>query len=107
MIVSTFLKPGTGLPWMSTIGDRISYAEFSAKDGSGRQYEVQLTGEETFTITGVASLAKPGQRCELEIIRPDGSMQTASAISRIDTDNELAYFKNGGILNYVLRGMTA
>ena len=34
-------------------------------------------------------------------------MQTASAISRIDTDNELAYFKNGGILNYVLRGMTA
>ena len=67
---------------------------------------LQLTGEETFTITGVASLTKPGQRCELEIIRPDGSMQTAGAISRIDTDNELAYFKNGGILNYVLRGMS-
>jgi len=68
---------------------------------------LQLTGEETITITGVASLDKPGQRCELEIVRPDGSMQTAAAISRIDTDNELAYFKNGGILNYVLRGMTA
>ena len=68
---------------------------------------LQLTGEETITITGVASLDKPGPRCELEIVRPDGSMQTAGTISRIDTDNELAYFKNGGILNYVLRGMSS
>lgn len=42
-----------------------------------------------------------------QVVRPDGSMQIAGAISRIDTDNELAYFRNGGILNHVLRGMTA
>jgi aconitate hydratase len=76
------------------------------EDGVSAQ-SLQLTGEETITITGVASLDKPGQRCELEIVRPDESMQTAAAISRIDTDNELAYFKNGGILNYVLRRMAA
>jgi len=75
-------------------------------DGVSAQ-SLQLTGEETITITGVASLDKPGRRCELEIVRLDGSMQTAAAISRIDTDNELAYFKNSGILSYVLRGMAA
>jgi len=58
---------------------------------------LHLTGEETFTITGVASLDKPGQRCELEIVRPDGSMQTSGAIARIDTEIELLYFKHGGI----------
>jgi aconitate hydratase len=76
------------------------------EDGVSAQ-SLQLTGEETITITGVASLDKPGRRCELEIVSPDRAMQTAGAISRIDTDNELAYFKNGGILSYVLRGMTA
>jgi aconitate hydratase len=76
------------------------------EDGVSAQ-SLQLTGEETITITGVASLAESGRRCELEIVRPDGSMQTAGAISRIDTDNELAYFKNGGILSYVLRGRSA
>ncbi len=67
---------------------------------------LRLSGAETFTITGVASLNKPGQRCGLEIVRPDGSTQILRAMSRIDTENELAYFKHGGILNYVLRGMT-
>ena len=68
---------------------------------------LRLTGAETFTITGVASLDEPGQWCGLEIVRPDGSTQILRAMSRIDTENELAYFKHGGILNYVLRGMMA
>jgi aconitate hydratase len=76
-------------------------------EGGVSARSLHLTGEETFTITGVASLDQPGQRCDLEIVRPDGSMQTARAISRIDTENKIAYFKNGGILNYVLRGMVS
>jgi len=68
---------------------------------------LQLTGAETFTITGVASLDEPGQRCGLEVVRPDGSTQVLRARSRIDTENELAYFKHGGILNFMLRGLIA
>jgi aconitate hydratase len=67
---------------------------------------LRLSGEETFTIGGLASLDQPGQACDLEIMRPDGSTQTARTISRIDTENEVTYFKNGGILNYVLRDLT-
>jgi len=68
---------------------------------------LQLTGTETFSITGVASLDRPGQRCGLEIVRPDGSKQVLRPTSRIDTKNELAYFKQGGILNFVLHSLMA
>ena len=61
-----------------------------------------LTGEETFTIKGVDSI-QPKQEVEVKITRADGSSESVSAVCRIDTKDELDYFKNGGILHNVLR----
>jgi aconitate hydratase len=65
-----------------------------------------LTGDDTFTITGVASL-KPRQDVDVAVTRKDGSSFTFTALCRIDTANEIEYFNNGGILQYVLRKLAA
>ncbi|WP_431471102.1 aconitate hydratase AcnA [Sphingosinithalassobacter sp. LHW66-3] len=65
-----------------------------------------LTGDESFTITGVADL-RPRQDVEVEVTRADGSKETFQTRCRIDTVNELEYFLNGGILQYVLRKLAA
>ena len=65
-----------------------------------------LTGDETFTITGVADI-RPRQDVTVEMTRADGSRETFQTRCRIDTVNELEYFLNGGILQYVLRNLAA
>jgi aconitate hydratase len=65
-----------------------------------------LDGSETFTITGVADI-KPRQDVEVVVKREDGTETTFTARCRIDTYNELEYFKSGGILHYVLRKLAA
>ncbi|HTM95045.1 MAG TPA: aconitate hydratase AcnA [Croceibacterium sp.] len=67
---------------------------------------LKLTGEDRFTVRGMADL-KPGQDVEVEVTRPDGSTGTFTAKCRIDTANELEYFRHGGILQYVLRKLAA
>ncbi|MFB0612454.1 aconitate hydratase AcnA [Aurantiacibacter poecillastricola] len=71
------------------------------KEGQGRK-ELNLTGEDSFTIKGLASLS-PREDVEVEVTRKDGSTETFHALCRIDTANEMEYYKNGGILHYVLR----
>jgi aconitate hydratase len=75
------------------------------KDGASRE-TLGLTGNESFTITGVADL-KPRQDVTVTVTRADGSTFTFEALCRIDTINELEYFLNGGILPYVLRKLAA
>ena len=65
-----------------------------------------LTGDETFTIHNVAGL-RPRQDVEVTLARPDGTTETFQTRCRIDTVNELEYFLNGGILQYVLRKLAA
>jgi aconitate hydratase len=65
-----------------------------------------LDGSETFTIRGVAGL-RPRQDVEVELVRADGRKETFMTRCRIDTVNELEYFLNGGILQYVLRNLAA
>ncbi|TGG89400.1 aconitate hydratase AcnA [Natronospirillum operosum] len=72
-------------------------------DGVDRK-SLKLTGEETFTIKGLNDL-KPGQTVPVAITYPDGKTDTVQAKCRIDTSNELEYFRHGGILHYVLRRM--
>jgi len=62
-----------------------------------------LTGEETFSLTGLSDELKPGQTVPMEIKSPDGSTQTVDLTVRIDTDIEIEYYRHGGILQYVLR----
>ena len=65
-----------------------------------------LTGDDTFTIEGVASL-QPRQDVAVKVTRPDGTVFSFTALCRIDTANEVEYFMNGGILHYVLRKLAA
>ena len=48
-----------------------------------------------------------GQRLIAEIVSPDGTLKRVPLVCRIDTADELDYFKNGGILQYVLRHLAA
>lgn len=67
---------------------------------------LKLDGSETFTIRNVGGL-RPRQDVEVTLTRADGSSETFVARCRIDTVNELDYFLNGGILQYVLRKLAA
>ncbi|GGB69505.1 aconitate hydratase AcnA [Henriciella pelagia] len=66
--------------------------------------ELGLTGKEQVSIKGIETI-KPRQKLEVEITKEDGSRITAHTIVRIDTENELDYYRNGGILHYVLRNL--
>ena len=65
-----------------------------------------LDGSETFTIEQVAAL-RPRQEVQVTLTRGDGATETFATRCRIDTVNELEYFLNGGILQYVLRKLAA
>ena len=74
-------------------------------DGVTRQ-TLKLDGSETFTIHNVASL-RPRQDVTVTLARKDGTTEEFQTRCRIDTVNELEYFLNGGILQYVLRNLAA
>jgi len=65
-----------------------------------------LDGTETFAIRAVAAI-EPRQDVEVQVTREDGSATIITARCRIDTFNELEYFRSGGILHYVLRKLAA
>jgi aconitate hydratase len=66
-----------------------------------------LTGAETVTITGLGEGLTPRQTLNAEITYADETVKTVPLLARIDTLDELEYFKNGGILQYVLRQLAA
>jgi len=66
-----------------------------------------LTGEEVFDLTGLSDQAKPRQSITLAIKRPDGREERVALTLRLDTPAEIDYVRNGGILPYVLAGLTA
>jgi len=74
------------------------------KDGMSRK-TLKLDGSERFDIAGVADGLKPRADLVCRIHRADGTLETVSLLCRIDTLDELEYFRNGGILPYVLRHM--
>ncbi len=67
---------------------------------------LDLKGDETVSIKGLATV-KPRQTLEAEITYADGSVKKVPILCRIDTLDEIDYFKNAGILHYVLRGLAA
>jgi aconitate hydratase len=70
--------------------------------GGQTRKSLGLTGHEQMTLTGLNSM-KPKMQLEAEFKKADGSVMKVTLQSRIDTANELEYFKNSGILHYVLR----
>jgi aconitate hydratase len=73
------------------------------KDGMDRK-SLRLTGEETLDVLGLEAL-RPRMDLSLVIHRPNGSIDTVPVLCRVDTLDEVAYYRHGGILPYVLRGM--
>ena len=74
------------------------------KDGFNRK-KLNLKGSELITINGIEKGITPGQEFECEIKYADGVAKKINLLSRIDTANEVEYYKNDGILKYVLRSM--
>jgi aconitate hydratase len=73
------------------------------KSGETRE-SLGLTGHEVFSIDGVSTLT-PRKQVTVRVKPADGTQKTFTAIVRVDTPEEVAYYKHGGILQYVLRQM--
>ena len=74
---------------------------------NGESWEsLGLTGKETIALKGVEGVSPRGT-VTLEITFEDGSTKSTELLARIDTENELDYVQNGGILHYVLRQRAA
>ena len=76
------------------------------KDGQNRK-SLNLTGEEQITLSGLEAGIKPRMDVPCTITRPDGSTEQITLLCRIDTLDEVEYYRNGGILQYVLRRLAA
>jgi len=66
-----------------------------------------LTGTETFEVAGVAEGLSPHKKLTVTATAEDGAKKTFTATLRLDTPNEVDYYRHGGILQFVLRQMTA
>jgi aconitate hydratase len=75
------------------------------EDGLSWQ-DIGLTGKEQVTIPGLADL-KPRQKIVIQITGEDGVTKDVPTLCRIDTEDEMSYYRHGGILHYVLRNLAA
>jgi len=82
------------------VGMGVIPLEFSP--GESRQ-SLGLTGFETYDIEGLDESMRPRARLTVRVAPADGAPRTFKVISRIDTPEELSYYRHGGILQYVLR----
>jgi aconitate hydratase len=74
------------------------------KPGTDRK-TLKLEGTEVFDIIGLSNGIKPRQDIPVTIIRKDGASETITVLCRIDTVDEVDYYRHGGILQYVLRSL--
>ncbi len=79
----------------------LQYAPGSTAESLG------LTGTETFSVTGIVALNEgvTPNTVAVDVVRADGTTLSFNALVRIDTPGEAEYFRNGGILQYVLRSL--
>lgn len=75
--------------------------------GGQTRQSLNLTGHEQLSIYGLSDDIQPHQTLDVEVKRADGSQDRFKVLCRIDTLNEVEYFKAGGILHYVLRNLIA
>ncbi len=72
----------------------------------GQSWEsLGLKGDETIAIKGLADGLKPRETMKVEVTRADGTTSSFTALCRIDTLDEIDYYNNGGILQFVLRNL--
>ena len=71
-------------------------------DGMDRK-KLKLSGSEIITVKGIEKGLNPGDKLSVEFKYQNGEIKKIKMLCRIDTNNELEYYKHGGILQYVLR----
>ena len=76
------------------------------KDGVTRK-SLNLDGSETFDFKGIKGGIKPRMDVDCTIKRADGSEEAIKLLCRIDTLDEVDYYRHGGILHYVLRQLAS
>ena len=72
--------------------------------GSNTKASLNLTGKELVSVKGLSDIA-PGKKLKVIIESEDGKSQEVDCLCRIDTETEMQYYKNEGILHYVLRNL--
>jgi len=73
-------------------------------EGNNR-VNLNLIGSELITVLDIQEGINPSDNVQVEIKYASGDIKKIKTLSRIDTKNELEYYKNGGILQFVLRKM--
>ena len=73
-------------------------------DGINRK-NLKLNGSELISVNDIENGIEPSDKITVEIKYISGEIKKIETLCRIDTKNELEYYKNGGILQYVLRNM--
>ncbi len=86
------------------IGMGVLPLQFKAGDS---HVNLALTGHETFDIAGIADNLTPGKTLTVTATAADGTSKTFEVDARIDTPVEVAYYRHGGILQFVLRNLLA
>lgn len=67
--------------------------------------KLKLTGDEQVSLSGLETGMAPGMEVEAKITYANGKSKSLKLLCRIDTLDELEYYRNGGILHYVLRNL--
>ncbi len=83
------------------VGMGVLPLEFKAQE---TRESLGLTGHEVYDVEGVATLS-PRKEATVHAKSPDGKVKTFKALVRVDTPEEVSYYRHGGILQYVLRQM--
>ncbi len=76
------------------------------KEGENRKV-LGLTGAEVINIEGLKERLAPGATLPVRIVYPDGTQKTIEVLCRIDTEDELDYYRNDGILSYMIRRLAS
>jgi len=72
------------------------------KDGKNAK-NLGVSGEESFTILGISEGLEPRKELQVTVENKEGQKIEFLAIARLDSNIEIEYYQNGGILQYVLR----
>ena len=74
------------------------------EEGQNREV-LNLTGSETYDLQGLENDLRPGKKITVHTMSEDGEKKSFAVVLRIDTPNEVTYYRHGGILHYVLRSL--
>ncbi len=73
--------------------------------GEFNRKNLNLVGDETISLRGLSGGIKPRMKVDMVITRKNGETQIVPLLCRIDTLDELEYYRNGGILHYVMKNL--